>query len=66
MPTGNCFTKGHRDCCSGDCCMHGKSKVERDAAVAFIVKESIEITVEKNASRGKHDFAKRNLLFTFS
>ena len=46
--------------------MHGKSKIERDAAVAFIVKESIEITVKKNASKGKQYFAKRNVLFTFS
>ena len=46
--------------------MHDKPKIERDAAVAFIVKESIEITVDKNASKGKQYFAKRNVLFTFS
>jgi len=48
-----CSKIGHRDARSDDCCMHGKSKEEQDAAVATITADAIQHVIQLNASDGK-------------
>ena len=51
--TKYCNTMGHRDCRTSICHMHDKTKLERDEALAYIMKEAIELAVKKNADSGK-------------
>ena len=48
-----CIVKGHRDCRSEDCCLHGKTKEERDAVIVIIREEAIANQVDTNATKGK-------------
>ena len=51
-----CINKGHRDARSVDCWGNGKTKEEKDAAVAMIMKEAISNAVDTNASESKYLF----------
>ena len=51
-----CTKTGHKDCRSGDCQMYGRTKEERNEALAFIMEEAITDAVEVNTTKGKSYF----------
>ena len=48
-----CVLRGHTSCASEDCCMNGKPKEERDAAMKEIESEAIAIRINYIAKKGK-------------